>query len=242
MAVAINRENYLLHKIQSLTGIIPVGYYMAQHLILNSYSLGGPEKFDGVINFFESLPKFFLLTTEVLLIWLPLVFHAVYGMFIVGRAKPNFIGTKYGWSQNRMYYFQRVTGVFLFFALIVHVCTTTGQKYLGGNAESLKWAAWHAKMNFGSPWLYFYLVLVLAASYHLGYGIWNFCIRWGITVSEKAQIQVQRVSLVAFAGLTLIGWGALAGFMIDHPLGNNIKEGPHDAAPVSRQIPHEAAG
>src|SRR5438309_4404693 len=103
MALSITKENYFWHKVHSLTGIVPVGFYMLQHLILNSFSLAGPGYFDGVIAFFESTPPHILLVMEVGLIWLPLLFHAVYGIFIVGRAQPNYLSSKYGWSQNRMY-------------------------------------------------------------------------------------------------------------------------------------------
>ena len=41
MSLALNRENYFWHKVHSLTGVIPVGYYMVQHLVLNSFSLAG---------------------------------------------------------------------------------------------------------------------------------------------------------------------------------------------------------
>ena len=57
------------------------------------------------------------------------------------------------------------------------------------------------------------------ASYHLAYGIWNFCVRWGITISDKAQIRIQKFSLGAFFALTLLGWSALAGFLIHKPEG-----------------------
>ncbi|AIE87406.1 hypothetical protein [Fimbriimonas ginsengisoli] len=219
MAVALNRENYLLHKLHSLTGVIPVGYYMVQHLALNSFSLAGPEKFNGVIGFFESMPKFFLLAIELVAIWIPLLFHAIYGVFISFRAQPNFIGTKYNWSQNRMFVFQRWSGLFLFFFLAIHVATTTGQKYLNNSAEPLLYQAWYTKLtSYGYIWLIFYVLGVAAASYHLGYGIWNFCIRWGITISDKAQRQVQKFSLVFTIAITLLGWGALAGFLMNKPL------------------------
>jgi succinate dehydrogenase / fumarate reductase cytochrome b subunit len=218
MAIAITRENFLLHKLHSLTGIIPVGYYMAQHLLLNSFSIGGPEKFDGVINFFDSIPRFLLILMEVCLIWIPLLFHGIYGLYIYGRAKPNFVGTKYVWSQNRMFTFQRWTGVYLFFALIVHVITTTGAKYYNNDSELIKFATWHDRLTHAPYlWLIFYLLLVLTASYHLGYGIWNFCIRWGITVSDKSQLAMQKVSLLVFLGLTVLGWGALGGFIFNGP-------------------------
>jgi len=218
MSLALNKENFFWHKVHSLTGIVPVGYYMAQHLVLNSYSLAGADKFNGVIAFFESLPKYVLLTVEALGIWLPLLFHAIYGIFIVYRAQPNFIGTKYGWSQNRMYTLQRWTGIIIFAFLCYHVATTTATKYLTNNPESIMFDAWHAKLtSMYGLWLVVYLVGIAASSYHLAYGIWNFCIRWGITISESAQRQVQKVSLVVFLGLTLIGWGALAGFLINPP-------------------------
>jgi len=214
MALALNRENYLLHKIHSLTGIVPVGYYMVQHLVLNTFSVAGPAQFNSVIGFFEGMPPYILLAMEICLIWLPLLFHSIYGIFITGRAQPNFIGTKYGWSQNRMYYLQRVSGIFIFFFLTYHVISTTINKYYHHDASVVEFAAWHDKLtSYGYALLIVYLLGVLASSYHLSYGLWNFCIRWGITVSDKAQQQIQKVSLACFLGLTAIGWVALAGFL-----------------------------
>ncbi len=225
MALPLTKENFFWHKVHSLTGIIPIGFYMVQHLSLNSFSIGGPDKFNGVINFFESIPKHFLLILEIVAIWLPLLFHAVYGVFIANRSQGNYFSSKYGWSQNRMYTYQRYSGIFLLFFLAYHVATTTVAKYLTGNAEVIKFDAWHDKLM--QPWwLALYLLGVLAASYHLAYGIWNFCIRWGITISEKAQQSVQKFSLVAFIALTALGWGALAGFLI-----------PHEQAPTPTSTP-----
>ena len=215
MALAIQKENYLLHKLHSLTGIVPVGYYMVQHLVLNSFTIAGPEKFNAVIGFFEAMPKFFLLTLEVCAIWLPLLFHAVYGIFIVSRAKPNYFGSVYGFSQNLMYTLQRWTGIFLFLFLIYHVITTTVMKYVNHTAKVIEFDAWYTKLtDHGYIILVLYMVGIAAASYHLGFGIWNFCIRWGITVSEKAQDAVQKFAFVFFVVITLIGWGALGGFLI----------------------------
>jgi len=217
MALALNRENFVLHKIHSLTGIVPVGYYMVQHLALNTFSIAGPAKFNAVIEFFEGMPSYVLLTMEVLLIWIPLLFHSIYGIFITGRAKPNFVGTKYGWSENRMYLFQRVSGIYIFFFLTYHVISTTGNKYYHHDASVVEFAAWQAKLiSYGYSILVVYLLGVLASSYHLSYGIWNFCIRWGITISERAQEQVQKFSFVCFIALTAMGWAALAGFLIHH--------------------------
>jgi len=241
MALAINRENYFLHKVHSLTGIIPVGYYMVQHLALNSFTLASPEKFNGVIAFFESIPKFFLLAFEAFAIWLPLLFHAIYGLFIIGRAQQNFVGTKYGWSQNRMYTIQRWSGILIFFFLIYHVLSTTGYKYATNDPEVIKYAAWQAKLtSYGYLLFVVYLVGIAASAYHLAYGVWNFCIRWGITISDRAQIKLQKFAFGFFIFLTLLGWSALTGFLIHKP---NSAEGtriltqgqPEREIPVSTQ-------
>ena len=219
MALALNRENYLLHKIHSLTGVIPVGYYMAQHLLLNTFSVAGPAKFNAVLAFFEGIPNYVLLALEAFAIWIPLLFHAIYGLFIMGRAQPNFIGTKYGWSQNRMYTLQRYSGIFIFLFLIYHVMTTTVTKYYTHDISRIQYAAWQEKLtSYGYAIFILYLLGVLASSYHLGYGIWNFCIRWGITISDRAQRQVQKLSFGIFVLLTLLGWAALFGFLMHKPV------------------------
>jgi succinate dehydrogenase / fumarate reductase cytochrome b subunit len=134
------------------------------------------------------------------------------------RAQPNFVGTTYGWSQNRMYVLQRVTGIILAVFLVWHVCTTTGLKYFNHDSTMLRYAAWHDHLlKFGGILLIFYLVGITAATYHLSYGIWNFCIRWGITISDQAQVRVQKFSFFAFVVLTILGWAAIFGFLIHNP-------------------------
>jgi succinate dehydrogenase / fumarate reductase cytochrome b subunit len=221
MAASLTSENFVLHKLQSLTGIIPVGFYMLQHLTLNSFAIAGPDKFNAVIGFFEGMPFHLLLLLEICLIWIPLLFHAVYGTFIAFRAQPNYIGTKYRWSQNRMFVLQRITGLIAFAFLIVHVITTTGATYwahaqgAANPVEKIQFAAWHDKLTTAPYlWTLFYLIGVLACSYHLSYGVWNFSIRWGLAISERAQIAVQKFSFWMFIVVTILGWSALVGFLL----------------------------
>jgi succinate dehydrogenase / fumarate reductase, cytochrome b subunit len=237
MSVALARENYFLHKLHSLTGIIPVGFYMIQHLTLNSFSIAGRDQFNAVIGFFGGMPIHLLLLLEVVAIWFPLAFHGIYGLFITSRAQQNYVGTKYRWSQNRMYTFQRVSGIFIFFFLIYHVTTTTGRTYLTGSREGIMFDAWHVALtsNFYIL-LVFYMLGVLASSYHLAYGVWNFCIRWGITISDAAQIKLQKFAAFLFVAVTLLGWLALAGFVVDRPPAQPIVvEAPTREIPQSTQ-------
>jgi len=215
VATALGRESFFWHKLHSLTGIMPVGFYTVQHLTLNSFSLAGADKYDGVSSFFYGIPEHLLMGIEVFMVWIPLAFHMIYGMFITGRAQNNYFTSKYKWSQNRMYAFQRITGVFLAAFLIFHFATTTLQvKLHGNNPEVVNYAAMQAQFTSnGYLILVLYALGVLAASYHLCYGVWNFCIRWGITVSDAAQIRIQKVSLGLFVVVTVLGWAALAGFL-----------------------------
>jgi succinate dehydrogenase / fumarate reductase cytochrome b subunit len=207
---------------------MPVGYYMVQHLALNTFSIAGAEKFNAVIEFFEGMPKHFLLAMEVGMIWIPLLFHAIYGLFIISRAENNYFTTKYKWSENRMFFLQRVSGIAIFAFLLYHVFTTTVAKYVSGNAETIKYAAMAER--FQNPIvLAAYVLGILAASYHLGYGLWNFCIRWGITVTDAAQQRIQKISGVVFIAITLMGWAALVGFFL-HP-----KEGARTPPAVSQE-------
>jgi succinate dehydrogenase / fumarate reductase, cytochrome b subunit len=222
MSLALTRESFFWHKVHSLTGIVPVGFYMVQHLTLNSFSLGGAEKFNAVIGFFEGIPIHLLLALEAVAIWIPLLFHAIYGLFITSRGEVNnYFTSKYKWSQARMYAFQRISGMFIFFFLIYHVLSTTGYKYMTGSAEVIEYAAMRSQFtSYGGLILLVYALGVLFSSYHLAYGIWNFCIRWGITISDRAQLRIQKFSLVFFVVVTLLGWAALGGFLM------NRQEGP----------------
>jgi len=221
MSLTLSKENFFWHKVHSATGIVPVGFYMLQHLTLNSFTLSGPDRFNGVLHFFESLPKHILLALEVFVIWIPLLFHAVYGLFIVNRGQSNYFEEKYRWSQNRMYMLQRWSGLFLFLFLAFHVATTTIAKYIAGSPTVIEYAAWQQKLtSYGYILFIVYLVGVLAASYHLSYGVWNFCIRWGITISEQAQARIQKFSMGMFVAVTLLGWAVLVGFLLHNPGGS----------------------
>lgn len=216
MAVALNRESFFWHRVHSLTGIVPVGFYVVQHLTLNSFAIISPAKFNGVSEFFYSLPTHILLALEIGVILIPLIFHAVYGLFITARGEPNYLGTTYNFPQNRMYWLQRVSGIFLFIFLLFHVITTTGKVKLAGGDHTLVdyGNMQHEFTRWGYVILVLYALGVLAAAYHLCYGLWNFGIRWGLTISEAAQEKIRKTSFVLFILITALGWAALGGFLM----------------------------
>lgn len=238
---AIGKENFVLHKLHSLTGIVPIGFYMLQHLVLNTFSLAGPGQFNKVIGFFESMPKHILLGMEVLVLWIPILFHAVYGMFIVGRAMPNVANAFYKYRENRFYTTQRWTGILIFFFLIFHVFSTTVQKMITNNAASIEYAGMQQKLMMGGYAVFvIYLIGIACAAYHLSYGLWGFCIRWGISVSEAAQARMWKVSQAAFVAILVLGWAALAGFLIHKP-GTGVSHEDDDDQPHVMRVVKDLA-
>lgn len=207
------RESYFWHKLHSLTGIIPVGFYMVQHLTLNSFTLAGADKYNGVIKFFENLPTHLLLVLKYGLIWVPLIFHAVYGLFIYSRADFYNAPRAKGYAENRMFIWQRWSGAFAFLFLCYHMATTSIAGTLYGPEKVIYYDRWAAHLSsYGYAILVVYMLGVLTSAYHLSYGLWNFCIRWGVTISDAAQRRMAKFSGVFCVLLTLLGWAALLGF------------------------------
>ncbi len=90
MAVAeswLSRNHFLVRRLHSLTGIIPVGAFLIEHLLTNSLALRGPEAFNKQVQWIQDMP--FLLALEVIFIFVPLAFHAIYGVAIALESKPN---------------------------------------------------------------------------------------------------------------------------------------------------------
>jgi Fumarate reductase respiratory complex, transmembrane subunit. len=175
---------------------------------LNSFALASPAHFNAVIDFFnKKMPSHILFVLEWGLIFIPLLFHALYGLVITAHGQVN-VGS-YGYWRNWMYLWQRITGVILIVFIAVHVWgTTISHRLFGANIYYDGMVEY-----FRNPLLVaFYLLGITSATFHLSNGIWNFCIRWGITVSEKAQRACAKVCVVIFVLLTALGWTALFAF------------------------------
>ncbi|MCL6534098.1 MAG: succinate dehydrogenase [Armatimonadetes bacterium] len=203
-------DNYFLHKLHSLTGIFPVGYYLVQHLFLNSMAAVDPKYFNAVVYFFnEILPKPVLWGMELFLVILPLLFHSLYGFVITYHGKANIY--RYRFSENLAYTLQRVSGVYIFVFLIYHVYSTTISHKLYGT--DIYYSGMQA--HFQNPLVVaFYALGVIASSYHLFNGVWNFAIRWGIVIGDRAQRTLHKWCWVGFVLLSALGLIALAGFFM----------------------------
>src|SRR5438270_14002805 len=90
-------HSFLLRRLHSLSGIVPVGAFLAEHILFsNATAINGPEAYANQVKFLGSLPLVIFL--ESLFIWLPIAFHGGYGIYLWLRGKSNV--ADYPWAGN----------------------------------------------------------------------------------------------------------------------------------------------
>ena len=73
-------HSFLLRRLHSLSGIIPIGAFLIEHIVSNFEALKGPAAYAAQVKFLNALPLVRVL--EWTFIFLPLLYHAVYGVYI----------------------------------------------------------------------------------------------------------------------------------------------------------------
>ncbi|NEU29827.1 succinate dehydrogenase [bacterium LRH843] len=202
--MAGNRD-FFNRKLHSLLGVIPVGIFVIQHLIINHFATKGASAFNKASLFMENLP--FRYALEIFIIFLPILYHAIYGLYIAFQAKNN--ATRYGFFRNWMFALQRITGVILVVFIAWHVWETRIAAALGTEVN-------YEMMSdiLSSPFmLIFYIVGVVSATFHLSNGLWSFAVSWGITVTPRSQQIMTYITIVFFFALTIVGIRAILAFI-----------------------------
>jgi len=189
-------NSYFSRKLHSLVGILPLGAFFVVHALTNFQAFErGPEGFQKGVSFINGLPL--LPVLEFVLIYIPLLFHGIYGLYVAYQSNSNTGRFKYG--RNWAFTAQRVTGVITFVFVFWHVYETRFQVYLGNITHEELGLRMHEIAT--NPVLFtIYIIGVLAASFHFANGFWAFLISWGITVGERAQ----RISSKICMGIFII--------------------------------------
>ncbi|TNJ65045.1 succinate dehydrogenase [Paenibacillus hemerocallicola] len=189
-------NSYYYRKLHSLLGVIPVGFFLVEHLITNYEAFnGGHQAFIDSVRWLNSLPLVIFL--EVFGIWLPILYHGIYGLFVAFQSRNNV--NRYGYFRNLMFTLQRVTGVVTLIFIAWHFFQTRFQVAIGNETHDGLGVVMHE--IFTTP-TYFtlYLIGVLAATFHFTNGMWSFLVSWGITIGPRAQ----RVSSFVWMGVFVI--------------------------------------
>lgn len=213
MAIKLS-GTFLLRKLHQLTGIVPLGLFFFVHMFTNSKAMNGEASFEKAVQEIHDIP--FLLFLEIFGIFLPLIFHSVYGIIISTEAQPNTFSYNYG--RNWFYFFQRATGIFLFFFIFFHILNFRFGLIPGLNLTPIAGNAGLSynivAAEFAIPWVMaFYIVGIAATAWHLAYGFWLFAVDWGIIIGENAQKYALYGCIVLAFGLFAIGANAAAAFV-----------------------------
>ena len=198
-----SRRHFVLRRLHSLSGVVPVGVFLMVHLWTNARAVYGRDAFGHAVGEIQSTPM--LAWVELFAIFLPLAFHAVYGVVIAAQGSAN-VG-RYAFTRNWMYVLQRVSGVVVLAFVLGHLWEFRVQKWLFGMSASAFYPQLEAHLAwtaFGVPWIALGYLLGLAASvFHLANGLVTFCMSWGITVGRAAQRRA--AWLFGLGGLALFG-------------------------------------
>ncbi|CAM4406541.1 MAG: succinate dehydrogenase cytochrome b558 subunit [Paenibacillus macerans] len=201
-------KGFYSRKLHSLLGVIPLGFFILEHMITNFSAVeGGSQGFKESVAFLNSLPL--VLVLEIFGIWLPLLYHGVYGLYIAFQAKPN--NGRFPTERNLRYLLQRISGVIVFAFVIWHLWETRVQVALGNVTHEELGGVMHSIVT-QPVFFLLYLISVVAASFHFANGLWSFMVSWGITVGPRAQRVSSYICMGLFVIVALMFVGSLFAF------------------------------
>jgi succinate dehydrogenase / fumarate reductase cytochrome b subunit len=206
-------HSFFWRRLHSLTGIVPIGAFLIEHILVsNATAINGPAAYAHQVKFLGSLPL--VIALEAAFIWLPIAFHGLYGFYIWYRGETNV--AEYPWTGNWMYTIQRWTGAIVFLYIGWHVWHL---RFSGIDLHEHPGASFGKVQNeLANIWyLVFYIVGLLCAAWHFSYGIWLFCAKWGITVSQRARQKFLYACIALFVVISVIGLLSLNSF-VTHPM------------------------
>jgi succinate dehydrogenase / fumarate reductase cytochrome b subunit len=202
-----SQMHFWLRRVHSLAGIA-FGGFVAFHLTVNATTLNSVVYQQEVNDIHALGPN--LGFVEFTFIFLPLLIHVLYGLYITGKgARWNAVHYNYG--GNYRYTLQRISGLILLVFLAYHLATL----HRWGLALIYDLTHWSALSSFPwfhmnqaytstvdaiktpyshNPWFWanvlsdtLYLLGVWAAVYHLANGLWTAAIAWGLTITAQSQ-------------------------------------------------------
>lgn len=211
----LDRNHFLMRRLHSLTGIVPIGLFLINHLLANSTAWLGAGHFNHHITLIHDLP--WLKYIEFLFIFLPLAFHGLYGLLIAFQGQSN--AMRYPYADNWRYTLQRVTAYITIIFVVVHLLHYRFAHWFGIAGDYA--AAHHNFYAFtiesfqaglmGIPttaWVAIYAIGLTATVFHFCNGLVTFCITWGITIGDASR---KKMSVAAGAfGVLLLVWGVLS--------------------------------
>jgi succinate dehydrogenase / fumarate reductase cytochrome b subunit len=165
---------------------------------------------------------------EWVFIFLPILYHGLYGIWIWLRGKSNVV--YYPWAGNWMYVAQRWTGLIAILYIGQHVYR---QRFSGVSLPEHPGAAFaKVQHELANPWmLAVYVIAMVAICWHFSYGIWLFAAKWGITPGAMARKRFGYVC--AGFGVVILAIGLASIWAFIEPA---FSDSPDEVAPQSSSL------
>ena len=218
----LGRHQFLIFRLFSLAGLIPIGAYVVLHLAVNSSVLAGAAMYQNQVDKIHSLGDTAVVILEWTFIFIPIMFHALVGLWIISGGLPN--TSSYPYGPNIRYTLQRATAVVVGMFIVFHIWQ---MHHLGRALGGGKFDAEHAASSAAvvlDPLLMkiIYTVGTLCAVYHLTNGMWTFGITWGIWTSDRAATPCR----LFLRGFRRAGGDVWHGLAVRH-VGSRHRQGNH---------------
>lgn len=209
MSASIENPHFLLRRLHSLLGLLPIGGFLVFHLWENAQSrLGAAHYNEAVVAALQRMS--YLTTIELFVIALPIAFHAGYGLVITAqmRAEPG----RYPYARSRLYALQRLSGIGILAFLLLHVGMTRIQGIWLPEIRADLYGHMHHLLS--NPWMLgLYAAALLLSVFHLANGLATMAITWGLTASARAQRRFAHGCAALGLLLAVIGVQGLLGFL-----------------------------
>ena len=210
-----DKHYFLVRRLHSLSGLVPVGVFLCVHLSANATVLVGADEFQRSVDRIHSLGPL-LVPVEIVGIFIPLLFHAAAGLsdhlhqqiqcpaVSLRQQCPLHGSADDGRDCIRVHSVSRLADA------LVRDRRGRGQFAAHDASGAPGSSGDHGRRAQSAWWIApAYAVGVASCVYHLANGVWTSLITWGITIRPRSQ-QVAGYFCAAFGFiLLLVGLGAL---------------------------------
>jgi succinate dehydrogenase / fumarate reductase cytochrome b subunit len=216
-----------------LSGVVPLGAFLALHLALNESAVWSYNAFVRVVGAIDRTPLLRLL--EAVFIFVPLAWHAAFGLWLVVSGRPLAPASPY---PARLRLAVRVTGVLATAFLAMHLpefrFRMAGARLGGGELATLL-AAELSSTSHGVPWRgVAYLAGTGCVAFHFAAGFWGFFA--ASRLGRNGAVGRRRAAWGA-AALGAAIWLAFANIVVFHATGAAVIGRPISESLGGAQVP-----
>lgn len=204
----MSHTTFYVRRLHSLSGIVPIGFFLLEHVITISTVIGGSRSFDEAVARLAAIPHDIMLFMEIFFIAIPFLFHGIYGAIIAMQARNN--PQQYGYTRNWQFYLQRMTAWYTIAFLLYHVIYL--RFMMKGSGVEINYALMNDHLS--NPIVFVvYAIGIVAAIFHFCNGLTTFTMTWGIAKGPQSQAFFSKCFMTLCVVLSVVALISLTRFI-----------------------------